>query len=128
MIRRPPRSTLFPYTTLFRSIGRMVVLVLQALLARNVPRIILYPQAQHTHHLLANLERDQAQGTTHCTLSVSTVHNDTLGDMSKGGGGERVTLIEAHASTVRHHPRGDGLFIGRQRNLLYRLRGARLDL
>src|SRR5689334_24165311 len=25
MIRRPPRSTLFPYTTLFRSIGRMNV-------------------------------------------------------------------------------------------------------
>src|SRR2546430_13097971 len=24
MIRRPPRSTLFPYTTLFRSIGRIV--------------------------------------------------------------------------------------------------------
>src|SRR5260370_3704109 len=27
MIRRPPRSTLFPYTTLFRSIGRDAVLV-----------------------------------------------------------------------------------------------------
>src|SRR2546430_8378348 len=25
MIRRPPRSTLFPYTTLFRSLGRRVV-------------------------------------------------------------------------------------------------------
>src|SRR2546427_7831604 len=25
MIRRPPRSTLFPYTTLFRSLGRPVV-------------------------------------------------------------------------------------------------------
>src|ERR1039458_3439372 len=25
MIRRPPRSTLFPYTTLFRSLGRLVV-------------------------------------------------------------------------------------------------------
>src|SRR2546427_7673615 len=25
MIRRPPRSTLFPYTTLFRSNGRLVV-------------------------------------------------------------------------------------------------------
>src|SRR3712207_8791415 len=25
MIRRPPRSTLFPYTTLFRSLGRAVV-------------------------------------------------------------------------------------------------------
>src|SRR5688572_32322326 len=24
MIRRPPRSTLFPYTTLFRSVGRRV--------------------------------------------------------------------------------------------------------
>jgi len=24
MIRRPPRSTLFPYTTLFRSAGRLV--------------------------------------------------------------------------------------------------------
>src|SRR5260370_30160365 len=35
MIRRPPRSTLFPYTTLFRSIG-------QALLARRMkkPRVI----------------------------------------------------------------------------------------
>src|SRR6266498_4234798 len=26
MIRRPPRSTLFPYTTLFRSVTRLVVL------------------------------------------------------------------------------------------------------
>src|SRR3712207_8594225 len=26
MIRRPPRSTLFPYTTLFRSLGEVVVL------------------------------------------------------------------------------------------------------
>src|SRR3712207_9118741 len=27
MIRRPPRSTLFPYTTLFRSNGRLFILV-----------------------------------------------------------------------------------------------------
>src|SRR2546427_4781810 len=27
MIRRPPRSTLFPYTTLFRSLGQPVALV-----------------------------------------------------------------------------------------------------
>src|SRR3712207_7621356 len=25
MIRRPPRSTLFPYTTLFRAVGRLLV-------------------------------------------------------------------------------------------------------
>src|SRR3712207_1587474 len=30
MIRRPPRSTLFPYTTLFRSAGTSVVLVIGA--------------------------------------------------------------------------------------------------
>src|SRR5687768_17788980 len=27
MIRRPPRSTLFPYTTLFRSLGERLVLI-----------------------------------------------------------------------------------------------------
>src|SRR3712207_7615948 len=31
MIRRPPRSTLFPYTTLFRSLRRQVAAVLQRL-------------------------------------------------------------------------------------------------
>src|SRR3712207_7368598 len=31
MIRRPPRSTLFPYTTLFRSLGRQGL--------RDVPRL-----------------------------------------------------------------------------------------
>src|SRR3712207_7872677 len=30
MIRRPPRSTLFPYTTLFRSVTRLVLLEQQA--------------------------------------------------------------------------------------------------
>src|SRR3712207_9265777 len=29
MIRRPPRSTLFPYTTLFRSLGDVLLLDLQ---------------------------------------------------------------------------------------------------
>src|SRR3712207_8994988 len=35
MIRRPPRSTLFPYTTLFRSLG-LCVLVATAVLALDV--------------------------------------------------------------------------------------------
>src|SRR3712207_7735476 len=29
MIRRPPRSTLFPYTTLFRSLERQVICIMQ---------------------------------------------------------------------------------------------------
>src|SRR2546426_3812086 len=31
MIRRPPRSTLFPYTTLFRSVPQIFVLILSLL-------------------------------------------------------------------------------------------------
>src|SRR5256885_16753117 len=64
MIRRPPRSTLFPYTTLFRSIlrsadqvikrllpgvlanrGRWVIVALAAHAAR--PVILLAPEAHH---------------------------------------------------------------------------------
>src|SRR5256885_12894855 len=37
MIRRPPRSTLFPYTTLFRSSGSSFGSVLDALDAAGVP-------------------------------------------------------------------------------------------
>src|SRR3712207_8491582 len=42
MIRRPPRSTLFPYTTLFRSIHQMAF------------ALLVYPGAVHTrlHHSL----------------------------------------------------------------------------
>src|SRR2546430_8158321 len=40
MIRRPPRSTLFPYTTLFRSVGR-----------RLPPRPKIAPFAQSDHLL-----------------------------------------------------------------------------
>src|SRR5258707_4019692 len=41
MIRRPPRSTLFPYTTLFRSLGR-----------RERRAAALVGFAQHTGHVL----------------------------------------------------------------------------
>src|SRR5256886_16563881 len=40
MIRRPPRSTLFPYTTLFRSHG-IVVFVAAHLLLFGVPGIVM---------------------------------------------------------------------------------------
>src|SRR3712207_7162552 len=38
MIRRPPRSTLFPYTTLFRSTDRLSVLALMKSGGPNVAR------------------------------------------------------------------------------------------
>src|SRR2546430_10590832 len=39
MIRRPPRSTLFPYTTLFRSIVRAAASAISCLVRRD-PRLI----------------------------------------------------------------------------------------
>src|SRR3712207_5376511 len=43
MIRRPPRSTLFPYTTLFRSVRRMAVLQIDSIsvVARS-PYLVLW--------------------------------------------------------------------------------------
>src|SRR3712207_7402270 len=40
MIRRPPRSTLFPYTTLFRSRGERAGLDLNAQATRPIPGLV----------------------------------------------------------------------------------------
>src|SRR5256885_5788028 len=43
MIRRPPRSTLFPYTTLFRSLCKV------DFLPKNIPQLanVFFPQNRH---------------------------------------------------------------------------------
>src|SRR3712207_7529648 len=53
MIRRPPRSTLFPYTTLFRSVDlnsniETLVFVLDGSL-RNIPMSVLYDGQQQKY-------------------------------------------------------------------------------
>src|SRR5260221_14705022 len=45
MIRRPPRSTLFPYTTLFRSLALAVLTKPQAVLAIPVAALLLVHRA-----------------------------------------------------------------------------------
>src|SRR5256885_9661198 len=57
MIRRPPRSTLFPYTTLFRSLERHRV---AAQTLRDHPGALVGP-AGHERHLHA-LPREAAGG------------------------------------------------------------------
>src|SRR2546427_8831103 len=46
MIRRPPRSTLFPYTTLFRSLEREVA-ALRAVVQPSVPAAKKHPLDGH---------------------------------------------------------------------------------
>src|ERR1035441_11005731 len=44
MIRRPPRSTLFPYTTLFRSLSEFTAVIMTTLGPQGAALIILRPE------------------------------------------------------------------------------------
>src|SRR5438876_2524395 len=57
MIRRPPRSTLFPYTTLFRSISCLIWLDLVASLPLIKERILVIILLLQTCHQVRSEER-----------------------------------------------------------------------
>src|SRR3989454_12114407 len=57
MIRRPPRSTLFPYTTLFRSIGLTSPLAL----AGQDTAIVIHPESTGVHLVPSELPRVVAE-------------------------------------------------------------------
>src|SRR2546429_7549918 len=66
MIRRPPRSTLFPYTTLFRSP--------ESQLDRFLMRVTLgYPDAAHERELLRGGERRELLSRMAPALSAAAV-------------------------------------------------------
>src|SRR5436189_6388691 len=74
MIRRPPRSTLFPYTTLFRSLmSRKIILIKQELLllVYELNRSGLLAENEKIRPILAQLEK-----LLLCDLSPST--NDSV--------------------------------------------------
>src|SRR2546422_4887854 len=68
MIRRPPRSTLFPYTTLFRSAVHVEAhpgtSVLASDFARHLALVLLRVQDDHLPQALAR-RRDGLQGVRH---------------------------------------------------------------
>src|SRR5256885_3167708 len=69
MIRRPPRSTLFPYTTLFRSPGQLG----RRLLARRVEhkdRIVTFAPVRGRHGLIlcARSEEHTSELQSPCNL------------------------------------------------------------
>src|SRR2546430_8964042 len=77
MIRRPPRSTLFPYTTLFRSHQENPVRPLDDLLKRLVV-VVLKPQI-----LNADAHGVRAQDTQHDRFAVrSEEHTSELQSQS----------------------------------------------
>src|SRR3712207_4576585 len=67
MIRRPPRSTLFPYTTLFRSLAERTAAAeaaerrLQAAFAQ-APAIVAVTEGPEHRYVLANRRAEQVAG------------------------------------------------------------------
>src|SRR5690242_21573631 len=56
MIRRPPRSTLFPYTTLFRSVERVEEFFLGDLLAGEEVHVVDHEQVEVAHLAAKDVE------------------------------------------------------------------------
>src|SRR3712207_7002463 len=98
MIRRPPRSTLFPYTTLFRSAGLDLVAVLggadpdvpvlgqRAVALDHVDLVLLEEPAHAAGQRLDDLDRKSTRlNSSHANISYAvfclkkkkTIHNIT---------------------------------------------------
>src|SRR2546427_5836149 len=79
MIRRPPRSTLFPYTTLFRSEQQDAVRTL----VLNRPDALNSFNAQLHEQLLSALEQAAGDATVRCVvLTRSEEHTSELQSQS----------------------------------------------
>jgi uncharacterized protein involved in exopolysaccharide biosynthesis len=82
MIRRPPRSTLFPYTTLFRSATTNLMTYRRQLAdASEKSREHLRDRIVTTQGQIAALERQQAQAQK--TLIAAQAQRDRLGDLQR---------------------------------------------
>src|SRR5258708_21331506 len=65
MIRRPPRSTLFPYTTLFRSAvvrAEKISEVARGSLCEEVPLVVRKPESPADHKIERRRERADDSG------------------------------------------------------------------
>src|SRR3712207_8651055 len=76
MIRRPPRSTLFPYTTLFRSRGSRLLLPCVGSTSRDPPWSKGVDQLQDAAE---QVTRDRHLG--HLVYRVTAVSNDLRADL-----------------------------------------------
>src|SRR3712207_2953963 len=119
MIRRPPRSTLFPYTTLFRSTDRLIVtadpvhisnivsnLIENAVKYSGTSVHILVDCALHDHRLMIKVADDGIGIPTSEQLRVfdKFYRSGNLPDKTLPGIGLGLSyvklLVEAHRGTV----------------------------
>src|SRR3712207_7714646 len=76
MIRRPPRSTLFPYTTLFRSLRQFIFgLRPQSVETTDLPGLLVALTQQFRQNSLIDLELDVPEGDRKSTRLNSSHAN-----------------------------------------------------
>src|SRR2546430_13499958 len=100
MIRRPPRSTLFPYTTLFRSVGRDVIEELA-----GIPVQVEYASEYRYRRPLV------AAGTLTLAISQSGETADTLEALraARAGGSRGGGIVNVGGGTIAREG-GDGIY------------------
>src|SRR3989442_2522318 len=72
MIRRPPRSTLFPYTTLFRSYGARQISTIYS--PNNEYKVILQLLPEYQDHLVLVVWRVDGRSEEHTSELQSRPH------------------------------------------------------
>src|SRR3712207_8584087 len=89
MIRRPPRSTLFPYTTLFRSEG-----------TERRRRVAIYCRVSTSDQDCDRQERDLIDYAKRADFEVVEVFKETLSGIRKAKGKDRKStrLNSSHAN------------------------------
>src|SRR5258706_653305 len=94
MIRRPPRSTLFPYTTLFRSVNFIRIRSCQAN-QRRLPRIATNRRATSTPLLRSEEHTSELQSLTNLVCRLLLEKKKTTPPTSPS---PPPTLSTAHAT------------------------------
>src|SRR5688572_31638496 len=84
MIRRPPRSTLFPYTTLFRSLVRDLI---SAVVAQTSDKAVVQLEAARAEvaedvRMPFDKRREDARGRARCAFPRSEEHTSELQSQS----------------------------------------------
>src|SRR2546427_3281876 len=102
MIRRPPRSTLFPYTTLFRSgmlIGRRVELLMEG--AAGGP---CCPRVARFWHVTPADRKSTRLNSSHSQISYAVFclkkKKKTISEQCEGHGDYSLTVIRASANAT----------------------------
>src|SRR5688572_33279481 len=88
MIRRPPRSTLFPYTTLFRSepitVGGIIFRFASCLASRNLPIILsLFLEARDRKSTRLNSSHSQISYAVFCLKKKKKKKKNTLNESTR---------------------------------------------